>query len=103
MSTHETSIELAKNGSGDARPDFSREEAAYQRVREQLVRKHLGEYALIHHDEVVGVFPTFRDAVFEAGRRFKLADTMVREICDSDGSAYMPHVDINHASFHRLG
>jgi hypothetical protein len=102
MSTHETSIEIDIHGLGDASADFSREETAYQRQRDQLVREHLGEYALIHRDQVVGVFPTFRDAVFEAGRRFKLDETMVREICDSESPAYMPHVDINHPSFHRL-
>ena len=82
--------------------DFSREEAAYQREQDRLVRDHLGAYALIHGDEVIGVFASFHDAVIEGGRRFEPSEIMVCEITDPDTAAYVAHVDITHPSFRRL-
>jgi hypothetical protein len=99
MSGRDLAIEASAVGCGDWRPDFSREEDAFLRERERLVRDHGGEYALVHHNEVVGVFSTFREAVLEAGRRFELGEIMVRDISDPEGPAQIPHVDVNHPAF----
>jgi hypothetical protein len=102
MSTPDSATELSSLGVESAGPDFSREEAAYQRERDRLIRDHLGEYALVHGDQVVGVFASFHDAVLEGGRQFELSEIMIREIADPEPAAYMPHVDVNHPSFRRL-
>jgi hypothetical protein len=102
MSIPESATEFSSLGVDSAGPDFSREEAAYQRERDRLVRDHLGEYALIHGDQVVGVFPSFHDAVIEGGRRFDLSKIMVCEITHPEPAAFISHVDVNHPSFHRL-
>lgn len=89
-------------GPDDPPIDFSREEAAYERERERMVRDHLGQIALIHEDEVVGAFPTAEEAISEGFRRFGLVKMMLKEIRDPDTPAFMPLADINHPSFQRI-
>ena len=88
----------------DPPPDLSREEAAYRRERERLVRDHLGKVALIHGDDVVGVFDNVDDAVIEGHRRFGWARMIFVEITATppDESEFIPHVDINHPSCQRI-
>lgn len=82
--------------------DFSREEAAYQKVREQMVREHLGKIALVHKDEVIGAFDTADEALLEGYRRFGMVKMMFREIRDPDGPDFISLVDVNHPSFRKL-
>lgn len=86
----------------DPPPDFTREDAAYEKERERLVREHLGKIALVHKDEVVGAFASVGEAMLEGYRRFGLVKMMVKEIRESDPPEYIPNVDINHPSFRRL-
>jgi hypothetical protein len=82
--------------------DLSREEAAYQRQRERLVRNHLGHIALIHGDEVVGVYATLSEAETDGYGRFGNARLIFRSITETDEPEFIPHVDITHPSFQRL-
>ena len=81
--------------------DFSRENAAYEKERERLLREHRGKIALVHEDEVVGAFATAGEATLEGYRRFGLAKMMLKEICDADTPEYVGHVDVEHPSFRR--
>src|SRR5690349_21576017 len=81
--------------------DLSREEAAFQRERERLVRDHLGQIALIRGDQVVGVFPTADEALVEDYRRFGFVRMICRTITAKDEPIFIPHVDIFHPSFRR--
>jgi hypothetical protein len=102
MKTEETKDEWPVVGENDPPPDLSREEAAYQRERERLVRDHLGKIALIRFDEVVGVFDDVDAAVLEGYRRFGWGRMIFREITALDEPEFIPHVDVNHPSFRRL-
>src|SRR5262245_41058380 len=82
--------------------DLSREEAAYQRERERLVRDHLGQIALIHGDEVVGVYATLLEAETNGYGRFGNARLVFRPITEGDEPEFISHVDITHPSFQRL-
>jgi hypothetical protein len=82
--------------------DFSREEAAFERERERLVRDHLGQIALIHGDEVAGVYPTLFEAEMDGYARFGNARLIFRPITEKDEPEFISHVDINHPSFQRL-
>jgi hypothetical protein len=88
-------------GENDPPPDLSRENAAYERERERLVRNHLGKIALIHGDEVVGVFDNVDEAIIEGGRQFGWARMIFREITVSEEPVFIPHVDLNHPSVQR--
>jgi hypothetical protein len=92
-------IRVAEDGSS---PDLSREEAAYQRERERLVRDHLGKIALIRFDEVVGVFDNVNDAIIEGHRRFGHKRMICREITAHDEPEYIGNIDPNHPSARRI-
>jgi hypothetical protein len=89
-------------GPDDPPLDLTREEAAYARERERLVRDHLGKIALIVGDEVIGVFPNADEAVIEGVRRFGLVKMMGRPIVDPEEPDFISLVDITHPSFKRL-
>jgi hypothetical protein len=92
-------IHLEEN---DPPPDLSRERAAFERERARLVRDYLGKIALIHGDDVVGVFDDVDAATREGHRRFGWARLVFWEITAADEPEFIPHVDINHPSFQRL-
>jgi hypothetical protein len=89
-------------GPNDPPEDLSREEAAYQREREPLVRDHLGKVALICGDDVIGVFDNCDDGLLEGYRRFGDVLMVLREIVEDDGPIFMSLVDINHPSVRRI-
>ena len=66
------------------------------------MRDHLGKIALIHGDEVVGVFDNVNAAIVEGHRRFGWARLIFREITAHDEPEFIPHVDINHPCVRRL-
>ena len=86
----------------DPSPDVSREMAAYQRERPRLVRDHLGEIAVIHGDDLVGVYDNVDDAVIDSRTRLGRARMIYIEITASDEPDYVANVDINHPSFKRI-
>jgi hypothetical protein len=83
----------------DPPPDLSREEAAFERERPGLVRDHLGEIAVIHFDEILGVYPTLFEAETAAYRRFAVnARLIFRLITEKDEPEWVSNVDPNHPS-----
>jgi hypothetical protein len=84
-----------------ASPDFSREDAAFERELPRLLREHPGKVALVHGDVVVGVFDDANQAVIEGARRFGLARLVCYPITEPEEPAYMPHVNTDHPSFER--
>jgi hypothetical protein len=98
MSQHETRTEWQTLGPNDPPIDFAREEAAYERERERLIREHVGKVALIHGDEVVGVFATADEAILEGFHRFGTDRTVVKEIRDPDGPDFISMIDLRHPS-----
>ena len=79
---------------GDPPFHFDREEAAYKKEEERLVRDHLGKIALIHNDDVIGAFDTFDKALQEGCRRFGFVRMLFKEIRDpNEPPDYYPYVD----------
>jgi hypothetical protein len=102
MATDEPRNEWITLEDNEPLPDRSREMAAYERERPRLARDHLGKIAVIHGDDLVGVYDNFDDAVLDACNQFgSWMDLIFVEITASDEPEYMPHVDINHPSFQR--
>jgi hypothetical protein len=102
MGNPEPKDEWISVGEFDPPPDLSREEAAYQREKERLVRDHLGKIALIRFDEVVGVFDNVNDAILEGYRRFGRKRMICREITAHDEPDWVSNVDVNHPCCRRL-
>ncbi|HEV3257238.1 MAG TPA: hypothetical protein VG013_10190 [Gemmataceae bacterium] len=101
MAPHDPDDDWPVLGDNDPPLDTSRENAAYERERERLVRDHRGKIALIRKDEVVGVFATADEALLEGYRRFGLVKMVLRPI-DDDGPDFISHVDIKHPSIKKL-
>jgi hypothetical protein len=104
MSSQATQSEPAVYlGPNDPPADFSRELAAYAKEEERLVRDHLGWVALVHGDEVVGVFRTGGEAYLEGKRRFGHVKLLIKDIRDPNVPPdYVPSIDLNHPSVRRL-
>src|SRR3974377_271877 len=102
MPTQETNDQWIVLEENAPPPDLSREDAAFERERARLVRDHLGQIALIHGDEVVGVFPTASEAVLEGYRRFGLARLICRPITEKDEDIFVPYADLDHPSMGKI-
>jgi hypothetical protein len=82
--------------------DTSREEAAYRRERERLVREHLGKIVCIHGDDIVGVYDNIDDAVLDSCTRLGRVRLIYREVTERDEPEWIANVDIHHPSVRRL-
>ena len=82
--------------------DFAREEAAFEKERERLVRDHPGWNVLVHQDEVVGAFRTADEAHLAGFHRFGDVKMMIREITAFDEPVYCPLADLNHPCVQRI-
>lgn len=103
METREIKDERIVPGEYDPPPDLSREDAAFERERPRLVRDHLGQIAVVHGDEVVGVYATLFEAETDAYRRFGVHARLVFcLITEKDEPEYIAHVDLNHPSVRRI-
>ncbi len=54
--------------------------ARYDSIREQLEKEHMGKWALIHDNALIGTFATFEDAGTEAVKRFGRGPYLIRKI-----------------------
>jgi hypothetical protein len=89
-------------GPDDPPPDWSREEAAYARERDRLVRGHLGKFVVVHQDEVYGIFDSLDDALMGGYHRFGDVPMLYKEIRREEPPDFVSMVDINHPSVRRL-
>jgi hypothetical protein len=89
-------------GPDDPPREWAREEAAYARERDRLVRDHLGKFVVVHQDEVYGVFDTLGEATMEGYRHFGDVPMQYREICPEEPPDFVSIVDVNHPSVRRV-
>jgi len=102
METKEIKDEWLHLEENDPPPDLSRENAAFERERPRLVRDHLGKIAVIHGDDLVGVYDNVDDAVLDACTRLGRVRLIFREITERDEPEWIANVDVNHPSIRRL-
>ena len=60
--------------------ELTKEIAAYERMRNELETDHLGEWALVHDEVLVRLYPSFEDAASEAVQQFGRGPYLIREI-----------------------
>ncbi len=102
MKTDESKDQWVTPGENDPPPDISREKAAFERERARLARDHLGKIAVIHGDDLVGVYDTVNEAVLDSRTRLGWVRLIFFEITAADEPCYNPNVDIHHPSFKRI-
>jgi hypothetical protein len=92
-------IHLEEN---DPPPDMTREKAAFERERPRLVRDHLGKIAVVHGDDIVGVYDNVNDAALDVIPRLGWVRLFFMEITERDEPVYIANVDVNHPSVRRI-
>jgi hypothetical protein len=102
MKADESKDEWIHLGENDPPPDLSRENATFERHRARLVRDHLGKIAVIHGDDLVGVYDNVDDGVIDACTRLGRVRLIFREITERDEPEWISNVDVNHPSVRRL-
>lgn len=81
-------------------PDYSREDATYRREQARLARDHLGKIALIHNDDVAGIYDDLDDAILDGYKRFGDVQLMFPLITDpNDPPEWVSFVDPNDPGF----
>ena len=59
---------------------IDQEIAAYETMREQLEKEHMGKWVLLHDGVLIGVHDSFESAANEAVTRFGAGPYLIREI-----------------------
>ena len=64
--------------------------AHYERIKPELLKHHLGKFALVKGEELVGTF-TKRDEAYEAGvKRFGNVPMLIRQITPEEPVHHIP-------------
>lgn len=61
-------------------PDIDKEITAYERLRPDLEARHMGEWALVHDEILVGTFPSFDEAAKVAVANFGRGPYLIRQV-----------------------
>ncbi len=73
-------------------PDLSREMATYKREQARLARDHLGKIALIHNDDVAGIYDDVDEAILDGYKWFGDVQMMFPQITDpNDPPEWTPY------------
>jgi hypothetical protein len=89
-------------GPDDPPREWLREEAAYARERERLLRDHPGKFVVVHQDEVFGPFDTLGQAILAGYYRFGDVPMQYRDIRPEEPPDFVSIVDVNHPSVRRV-
>jgi hypothetical protein len=60
--------------------DLSREIAAYNAIKADLEASQLGKWAVVHDEQLIGVFNDFEEAARDAVHRFGRGPYLIRQI-----------------------
>jgi hypothetical protein len=60
--------------------DLSREIAAYDAIKADLEASHIGKWALVHDEKLIGVYGTFQETAKDAVHRFGRGPYLIRQI-----------------------
>jgi hypothetical protein len=68
---------------GTAMIELDHEIAAYETMRADLENRHLGEWALVFGEKLIGVFPSFEEAAQIAVQEFGRGPYLIRQVGSS--------------------
>jgi hypothetical protein len=81
---------------------LEREQATYEREKARLLAEgESGRFALVHGDEVVSVWDTYRDASQAGSERFQLGAFMIRQILQIERPGFISRLVLPNAHFDR--
>jgi len=65
---------------GTAMIELDREIAAYETMRADLENRHMGEWALVFNEKLIGIYPSFDEAAQVAVREFGRGPYLIRQV-----------------------
>jgi hypothetical protein len=96
MNTQDLKDERIRREANDPPPDYSREDATFERERARLAKDHLGKIAVIHGDDVVGIYDNVDLALFSLPDELLNAQLIFCEITPFDEPIWIGNVDPNY-------
>lgn len=75
-----------QTGDSEILSALEKEMAAYARMQDELVERHLGKWVLIYDEELWGVFDDFEDVARTAVSRFGKGPFHIRQVGDSEAT-----------------
>ena len=60
--------------------ELDREIAAYETMRADLENRHMGQWALVFNESLIGVYPSFDEAAQVAVREFGRGPYLIRQV-----------------------
>ncbi len=75
---------LPQSGECAATAALKTELAAYDRMRAELEAKYTDEWAVVHGNELAGVYANFQDAARDARQRFGCGPYLIRQVAPTD-------------------
>jgi len=64
----------------------------YHSIKSKLLKKYQGQYALIHKNQLIDVFPSEDEAIHTGYKQFGYVPLLVREITDKEPVYELFHV-----------
>jgi hypothetical protein len=98
MNTQGIKDERIQREANDPPPDYSREDATFERERARLAKDHLGKIAVIHGDDVVGIYDNVDLALFSLPDELLNARLIFCEITPFDEPIWIGNADPNQPS-----
>jgi len=69
---------------------LDKERKYFEAHRGEWLKQHLGKFALVKGEELLGVFDTQQKALIEGARRFGIDGFLVRQVEESEQVVYIP-------------
>jgi hypothetical protein len=72
--------------------DFAKETEVYNRQKEALVQRALGQFVVVHGDTLIGPYASYNDAFNEGVRNFGSVPMLIKQILPDDPISFAPTV-----------
>lgn len=60
--------------------DLDQEIAAYERMQQNLEAHHMGQWVLVHYEQLISVYDSFERAAEDAVQRFGRGPFLIRQV-----------------------
>jgi hypothetical protein len=74
---------------------LARELETFEQQRKHLLEHHLGKWALVYRSDVIGIFDSDLEAIYEGHERFGNVPLLVKQVVEVETPVYM--------LYHRIG
>jgi len=73
---------------------LEREREYYESLKEDLLRHHEGQFAVIHADQLLGTYTTFDEALAAGVRAYGTQPFLIQEVAEKAGEIQHPALTV---------